>query len=236
MDFRLNPVALVTGAASGAGAAIALGLAVRARGGLILLDRDEDLLSDTADAITTPPERVSTLACDVADAERWAQATAFVSAQYGRLDWAIVHLDAREAAQQQAMALTLTLTQSLAAVMRSNTQGGAIVLAVSGEPVKLDLMLQLVRVANKQAATQGVRVCALLCDGAESALWRNDAAFDALVREAGSEPAAMTRLAAMDPPLARCNGKRDPAQLAHLLLSNDAAAGVTLVVDASPAL
>jgi short chain dehydrogenase len=234
MDFRLNPVALVTGAASGAGAAIALGLAVRARGGLILVDRDEDQLSDTADAITTPPERVSTLACDVADAERWAQATAFVSAHYGRLDWAIVHLDANGGAPQQAMALTLT--QSLSAVMRANAQGGAIVLAIGGGPVRLDLMLQLVRVANKEAETQGVRVCALLCDGAESALWRNDAAFDALVREAGGESAAMTRLAAMDPPLARCGGKRDPAQLAHLLLSNDAAAGVTLVVDASPAL
>jgi NAD(P)-dependent dehydrogenase (short-subunit alcohol dehydrogenase family) len=233
MDFRLNPVALVTGAASGVGSACALGLAARARGGLILVDSDEGLLSDTADAITTPPERVSMLAFDAADAERWTQATAFISAQYGRLDWAVAYLAAGETA---LAASALSITRSLAAIMRANAQGGAVVVAVGGGPAKVDLMLELVRVANNEAATDNVRVNALLCDGAESALWRRDAEFEALVHEAGGDHAALARLSRMDPPLARCRRAQDPAQLAHLLLCSDTAAGVTLAVDASPAL
>jgi len=71
----------------------------------------------------------------------------------------------------------------------------------------------------------------------ESPLWRRDPEFETLVRESGSETAALTRIASLSPPLARCNEKQDPARLARLLLNDDAnVSGVTLVVGSADTL
>lgn len=230
MDFRLNPVALVTGAASSVGAACAATLAARARGGLIMVDADEAGLSDAADALPAPPERVSTLAFSAADSERWQQAAAFLNAQYGRLDWALACFPADPAASPGDI---LTLTDTLARLMKPNTQGGAIVLVFPDAPARAEHVAQLVRLANKESGAR-VRVCAVVRE-AEAALWRNDASFEALVRECGDENAALLKLAGLEQPLARCQAGAALPALADMLLASDAD-GVTLVVDASPAL
>ena len=91
---RLNPVTLITGAASGVGAPCVREMARRSQGGLVLVDLDDASLCAVADDLekeNVAPERVSTLAFDVADEERWMQATDFIEAQYGRLDWAVLY-------------------------------------------------------------------------------------------------------------------------------------------------
>ena len=100
MDDRINPVTLISGAATSLSGACVRELARRSQGGLVLVDLDDAALGALADDLETQnaaPERVSTLALDVGDEERWAQAAAFVDSQYGRLDWAIVNVAPRPA-------------------------------------------------------------------------------------------------------------------------------------------
>ncbi len=61
-----RPVALITGAASGIGAALTRRLGRQAEG-LILIDRNEGSLRAIADSLSAPPEKVSLFAFDVAD-------------------------------------------------------------------------------------------------------------------------------------------------------------------------
>lgn len=229
---RFSPVILIAGAASAVGAACAQQFASEATGGLLLVDSDELLLSATADALQRPPERVSMLTFDIADAQRWTDAAEFVRAQYGRLDWAIVCIgpDQQNAASPGA---AIGVVQAVAPLMRQNTLGGAVTLIVSARVVNVDALLALVGAAAKQGASDRVRVNAVMNGAIASPLWRRDPLFETLVREAGGETPALTALAQLSPPLARCDEKRDLPQLARLLLGDDASAsGVILVADA----
>lgn len=235
---RLNPVMLITGAASGLSAAAARHFARRAQGGLILVDADEAGLETAADAIENPPERVSTLAFDIGDRERWAQATDFIRGQYGRLDYAIVDASAAQSAVtvtdgdlitwtsagHEHIALTL---RALTQLMRSNGQGGAIVV------IGLAGAADVLRAAALDGASFNVRINA--ANQGVAPIWRNAPLFQDLIRSEGDERRAFKALSALPNSLARYEGHL--FELIGQLLSDDCpATGATLVVDGGYAL
>lgn len=242
MDLSpINPVALVTCAASGVGATCARELARRAAGGLLLIDFDETALLASADALEQFPERVSTLAFDVADPARWVQAAEFIDAQYGRLDWAIVDAGAAFPRRANYLDATQLSLRALMPLMGANRQGGAIILAASAVALKADLnaagkmpgLIQALRVAAEEGARNHVRVNAIAFGGADDSVWRNAPLFQDLARESGSERGAFVKLGKLTLPIARFPG----VELDHLIaiLLSDAASmsGATLVVDGS---
>ncbi|MFT3729609.1 MAG: SDR family NAD(P)-dependent oxidoreductase [Terricaulis sp.] len=231
--MRFSPVILIAGAASAAGMACAQRLASDATGGLLLVDGDEAMLTATADTLVRPPERVSMLTFDIADAARWQDAANFVRDQYGRLDWAIACISPD---QQNAVGpgAAIGLIKAVGPLMKKNMMGGAVSLIVSARAVKVEALLHLVDSAATQGRNDNVRVNAVMNGGIESALWRRDPEFETLVREQGSEAAALTKLSQISPPLARCNAKQDCTRLAQILLGDEASvSGVTLVAGPS---
>lgn len=256
---RLNPVALITGAASGIGAACARDIARRSDGGLILVDFDEAALAALADQLedqNAAPERVSTLAFDVADPDRWTQAADFIKSQYGRLDWAIVNagvshaspiaetdlVDWRRVMSTNLDGAFLTL-RTVMPLMRSNVKGGAIVVSASAAAIKAEPgvgayaaskagLLQLMRVAAKEGAPDKIRVNAIAPGGVETPMWSSMPWFQDIVKETGSERAAFDKISKLATPLARYAAAEDIARLIIMLLSDDAPiTGATLVVD-----
>jgi 2-keto-3-deoxy-L-fuconate dehydrogenase len=185
---RLDAVALITGAGSGIGAAVARDIARRSEGGLILVDFDESALTAVADDLEqhkVAPERVSTLAFDVADQDRWRQAADFIRGQYGRLDWAVVNAGVAHSAPIEETDLVdwrrvmstnldgafLTL-RTVMPLMRGNLRGGRIVVSASAAAIKAERgvagygaskagLLQLMRVAAKEGAPDNIRVNAI---------------------------------------------------------------------------
>ena len=227
---RFSPVILVAGAASRVGVACAQRLALEATGGLLLVDGDEELLTVTADSLARPPERVSMLNFDIADASRWQDAAAFLRGQYGRLDWAIACISPDQSNGVDPGA-AIGLIKAVGPLMQQNMQGGAVTLIVSAQAVQVDALLRLVSAAAKEGGDK-VRVNAVMNGAIESALWRRDPVFETLVRENGNEAAALAKLAALSPALARCGEKQDPARLARMLLGDEAnVSGVILVAD-----
>jgi NAD(P)-dependent dehydrogenase (short-subunit alcohol dehydrogenase family) len=253
---RINPVALVTGAASGIGLATMQRLAAKAQGGLILVDLDEGALSDAADSLLNPPERVSTLAFDVSDPARWRAASDFIADQYGRLDWAVVNAGVSYANSitdtsyedwRRVMSVNLDgafLTMRAAMpLMRANQQGGAIVVVSSASGVKAEPgvgaygaskagLLQHMRVAAKEGAPDGIRVNAVTPGGVETPMWRDVPMFQDLVAQTGSERAAFDRIAAMATPMGRYASADDIARLIDFLLTDPSPiTGASLGVD-----
>jgi len=253
---RLNPVTIITGAASGIGAACASLLSRRSEGGLILVDFDAAALDKTADSLSQPPERVSTLAFDVADPDRWADAASFIQAHYGRLDWAIVNAGVAHAAPivetdlvdwRRVMSTNLDgafLTlRAVMPLMREHSQGGSIVVTASAAALKAEPgvgayaaskagLLQLMRVAAKEGAPDNIRVNAIAPGGVETPMWSSMPWFQDLVKEQGSERAAFDAIAKLATPLARYASSDDIARLIVMLLSDDSPiTGATLVVD-----
>lgn len=237
MHTRLNPVALVTGAANGIGAACARSLATYASGGLIMVDADEAPLAAAADALPSPPERISTMAFDAADAQAWKRAQEFIRTQYGRLDWAVAGVDAEKGSADMLPRATLGVVNAVTPLMKGNMQGGAVVLALAAHSAKVDALLQLVRVAAKEGAAHKVRVNAVITGAVESALWRRDPDFADLLKEASDEIGVLDRIAKRSIPLVRCSASQDVLRLIRLLLSDDSAvSGATLAVDGAPTL
>ena len=239
---RLTPVALVTGAASGFGAACASLLSRRAEGGLILVDIDEAALCKTADSLSQPPERVSTLAFDIADSKRWADAAQFIRAQYGRLDWAVVNAGAAPAAQSDLVEWrrdaelddAFLALRAVTPLMRANAQGGAIVVTASTAALNAPKagLTQFMRVAAQEATPGIVRVNAIAPGGVDTPQWANMPWFQDLVTEHDGEAAALDALAQNPAPLARYAAAGDVARLILLLLSDASSlTGATLVVD-----
>ncbi len=249
MDLgRINPVVLVTGAASGLGAECAREFAPHASGGLILVDAEADALDAAADALDQAPERVSTLAFDVADQPRWIEAAGFIEAQYGRLDFALVNVsdgeavltdkrlhdrDRGAAADLDAAFLSL---RALIRLMGANSQGGAIVLTTAAETLT-DApggLLALLRSGASHAAGANVRVNAIALGAPSAASARRSPLFADLERDLGDEELALARVAGLPVPVARYD--QDDVFAALRLLLTCQCSGIALVVEAGAAL
>lgn len=244
-DFTGSNI-LITGAASGIGAAAATLLAGRGAKKLILADRDEDRLADFA--FSLPCER-QFLIGDVADERLWADADltglshALINAGIGEgkpilessfADWRRVmsaNLDGAFLALQAAMR-----------AMKDN--GGAIVLTASVAGLKAEpgiaaygaskaAVIHLARIAAKEGAPSRIRVNCVAPGGVETPIWTNLPFFQELVANTGSEEAAYKAMAAMATPLARYAKPDEVAEHIAFLLSDAAAftTGSCLVTD-----
>lgn len=243
---RLNPVTLIAGAATAFGAARAFDLAKRSQGGLILADADEaaiSALADDLDARNIAPERVSTLAFSCSDAERWTAAMDFISAQYGRLDWAIVCpapaspngselLDfSANGGEFNTLAMCL---QALTPLIGRNLHGGAIVVAA---PDASGSFPKFIHGAAQIGSDSNVRIHGLALGAAQAPAWTWARWLHEMVRETGNLRAAFDRLSRTRTPMARCSAEDDLKRVIDLLLSDDTNLnGAVLAVDAEQAL
>jgi 2-keto-3-deoxy-L-fuconate dehydrogenase len=244
-DFS-GAIVLITGAASGIGAATAALLARRGAKKLILADRDEEKLADFA--FTLPCER-ALLHGDVADERLWASADltglthALANAGIGTSK-PIEHLSLADWRQVMSVNLDgvfLTLKAAMAA-MRSG--GGSIVLTASAAGVKAEpgiaaygaskaAVLHLARIAAREGAASGIRVNSIAPGGVETPIWRDLPFFADLVKSTGSEAAAYKAMSAPATPLGRFARPEEIAEQIAFLLSERAAfvTGSCLVSD-----
>jgi len=236
-DFT-DAIVLITGAASGIGAAAASRLAQGGAKKLILADRDEDRLRDFA--FSLPCERQMIIG-EVADEGLWAEADltglthAFVNAGIGA-GGPIAELSFAEWRRVFSVNLDgafLTLQAAMRA-LKAGGKGGAIVLTASAAGLKAEpgiaaygaskaAVIHLARIAAKEAAPDAIRVNAIAPGGVETPIWSNLPFFEALIAQHGSEEAAYRALATMATPLGRYARPEEIAEQVAFLLSDKAA-------------
>jgi NAD(P)-dependent dehydrogenase (short-subunit alcohol dehydrogenase family) len=229
---------LITGAASGIGAATATRFARSGAKKLILMDQNEDLLRDFA--FSLPCER-QIIVGDVADEELWNRA------DLTGLDHAVINAGVASASPivetslaewRRVMAINLDgAFLSLQAAMKAMTgNGGAIVLTASVAGLKAEpgigayaaskaAVIHLARVAAKEGAPSGIRVNAIAPGGVETPIWRDVPMFQAMAAEKG-ERGAFDAMASAATPLGRFAIPEEIAEQIAFLLS-DAAASIT---------
>jgi 2-keto-3-deoxy-L-fuconate dehydrogenase len=247
-DFA-GKTALITGAASGIGAATARWLDGRGIGELVLVDLDRHGLD--ALALSCGTRRI---AGDVADPGLWQRLGDDVEAvQLAAINAGIAVsaaiVDTRIEQWRQAMATNLdgaflALRWALRA-MRRGGGGGSIVLTASAMGLKPEAgtaaygtskaaMLHLARVAAKESAEAGIRVNAIAPGGVDTPIWDQVPMFQQLVaRHDGDRAAAMTAMGKFATPLGRYASADEVAAQIGFLLSSLAATitGAVLVSD-----
>ena len=245
-DFD-NAIVLITGAASGIGAATATLIANSGARKLILVDTDEDRLRDFA--FSLPCER-QLIVGDVADEQLWQSADltglthAAVNAGIGaggRIDETSFE-DWRKVMSVNLDGAFLTLQAAIRA-MKSN--GGAIVITASVAGVKAEpgiaaygaskaAVIHLARIAAKEGGPSNIRVNAIAPGGVETPIWANVPFFQQLVEREGSEEAAFKAMgSASASALGRFGRPEEIAGQIAFLLSDKAAfmTGACLVSD-----
>jgi NAD(P)-dependent dehydrogenase (short-subunit alcohol dehydrogenase family) len=239
---------LVTGAASGIGAAVSTRLAAGGARKLILIDRDTERLSDLG--FTLPCER-QPIVGDVADEDLWSRADltglthAVINAGIGagRPIADMSFEDWRDVMRVNLDGTFLTLQAALKAI-RSTGGGGAIVITASAAGLKAEpgtaaygaskaAVIHLARIAAKEAAADGIRINAIAPGGVETPIWSNLPFFGDLVKQTGSEEAAFKAMGSAATPLGRFASAAEIAGQIAFLLSDDAAnmTGACLVSD-----
>jgi NAD(P)-dependent dehydrogenase (short-subunit alcohol dehydrogenase family) len=246
-DFT-DAIVLVTGAASGIGAATATRLANDGARKLILVDLDEDRLRDFA--FSLPCER-QVLIGDVADEHFWTAADltglthALVNAGIGA-GGSIEELPFAEWRRVLSINLDgafLTLQAAMRAI-RATGRPGSIVLTASAAGVKAEpgiaaygaskaAVIHLARIAAKEGAAGNIRVNAIAPGGVETPIWSGLPFFEELVKSTGSEEAAYKAMASMATPLGRYAKPEEMAEQIAFLLSDRASytTGACLVSD-----
>ncbi len=230
---------LVTGAASGIGAACARWLGAQGVGRLILIDRDREGLDGLEFAC-----RCDRIAGDVGDETLWE-----------RLEGEIVSLDHAVLNAGIAAGGAITETSftewrkvigvnldamflSLRTAMRQMTGGGAIVMTASVSGFKAEPgtaaygaskagVIQLAKIGAREGAAHGIRVNAIAPGGVDTPIWDSLPFFRRLVgQHGGDRAAAMRAMAGMATPLGRyATADEIAAQIGFLL--SDAAATIT---------
>jgi NAD(P)-dependent dehydrogenase (short-subunit alcohol dehydrogenase family) len=231
-----NRTILVTGAASGIGAAVATRIANSGARKLILIDRDEEQLRDFA--FSLPCERAVIIG-DVADPALWR------TADLTGLSHAVVNAGIASAGPIDTLDLDewrrimsvnldgafLTLQAAMRAIR--STGGGSIVVTASASGVKAERgtaayaaskagAIQLARVAAKEGAPDGVRVNVMAPGGVETPIWDAVPMFSDRAQEVGRD-IAFAEMAAMATPLKRYAKPEEIAAQIAFLLSDECA-------------
>lgn len=243
-DFSRRSI-LITGAASGIGAACALWLAEHGAARLVLVDRNEAGLASLA-----LPCEVAAFAGDVADPALWER----IEVEAGSLDHAVLNAGiaagapvAETAFDDWRRVLSVNLDGaflSLRTALRLLKDGGSAVLTASvaglaAEPgtgayaVSKAAVIQLAKVAAREAAARHVRVNAIAPGAVDTPIWDGLAFFEDLVSQGGTRASALEAMAQMATPLRRYAGPEEIAGQIGFLLSDMAQniTGTVLVSD-----
>jgi 2-keto-3-deoxy-L-fuconate dehydrogenase len=239
MPAFANRTALITGAASGIGLAVAQHLAREGAAKLILVD------------LTEPPRldcETVRIAGDVRDEALWD------SLDLANLDHAVVNAGIAGAGviadlpfDEWRRILSVNLDGAfltLRAAMRAmQGRGGSIVLTASAAGVKAEpgvaaygaskaALIHLAKVAAKEGAPAGIRVNAIAPAGVETPVWDAIPMFANRAAEIGRD-AAFAEMASIATPLGRYAKPGEIAAQIAFLLSDEAAliTGATLVSD-----
>jgi NAD(P)-dependent dehydrogenase (short-subunit alcohol dehydrogenase family) len=244
LDFS-GRTALITGPASGIGAACAAWLADHSVKRLVLVDRDEagldalELRCDTARFIG-----------DVAEPALWER----IEAEAGPLDHAVLNAGigagaalAQMSFEEWRRVLSINLDGaflSLRTALRLLVDGGSAVLTASAIALKAEpgtaaygaskaAVIKLARTAAKESAARGVRVNAIAPGGVDTPIWDGQPFFQALVQQLGSRDAAISAMAQNSHPLGRYAQPHEIAGQIGFLLSDMAknVTGAVLVSD-----
>lgn len=244
LDFAGKTV-LITGAASGIGAACADWLARRGVSRIVMVDRNERELAGGALAC-----RAVRYTGDVADPALWER----IEAQAGPIDHAIVNAGiasgsaiAETTFDEWRRVLSVNLDGaflSLRTSLRLLPDGGSVVVTASVAGLKAEphtgaygaskaALIQLARVAAKEAAPRGIRVNAIAPGGVDTPIWDDLPFFQGMVEQAESRSAAIDAMAAMATPLGRYASPEEIAGQIGFLLSDLARniTGTALVSD-----
>lgn len=229
--------ALVTGAASGIGAACAKAFAARGAARLFLVDVD----AAGMDALDLPGE-VHRIAGSVADADLWQGMAGLLAG----LDHAVVNAGIGSGGPIASVSFAewrrvmdvnldgafLTLAHALRAmegkrgsvVVVSSTTGLKPIPGIGPYGVAKAAVAHMARIAAAENAKNGIRVNAIAPGGVDTAIWESGEDFKASVASIGRE-ATMTRMAKTTPSGRFASSEEMADSILYLL--SDAAANIT---------